>query len=167
MAISLTPSQLKAICPEAPASAALSLNTILVRTGCITHLRAAMLLAQLAATSGRFRQLEEPDGSRRPSAPYFGRGWIQLTGRRAYREAGAALDLDLMANPGLARRYNAEVTAWFWNAHRLHELSDVGDVDGCTRAIAGAGATPERLALGRALYERASGVLAGGHDLAA
>ena len=167
MAVSLTPFQLKAICPEAPASAALSLNAILARTGSITHLRAAMLVAQLAAASDRFRLLEEPDGPRRPSAPFFGRGWILLTGRRGYREAGAALDLDLVRTPDLARTHNTEVTAWFWNAHRLHAFADVGDVDGCTRAIAGAGASPERLALGRALYERACGVLSGPHGLAA
>ena len=167
MAVSLTPSQLKAICPEAPASAVLSLNAILARTGSITHLRAAMLVAQLAATSDRFRLLEEQGGPRRPSAPFFGRAWIQLTGRKAYREAGAALDLDLLRSPDLARRHNTEVTAWFWTAHRLHAFSDVGDIDGCTRAIAGAGASPERLALARALYERACGVLSGGHGLAA
>ncbi|HET9037011.1 MAG TPA: glycoside hydrolase family 19 protein [Myxococcaceae bacterium] len=167
MAVSLTPSQLKAICPEAPASAVLSLNAILARTTSITHLRAAMLVAQLAATSDRFRLLEEKDGPRQPSAPFFGRGWIQLTGRRAYREAGDALDLDLLRTPDLARRHNTEVTAWFWNAHRLHAFSDVGDIDGCTRAIAGAGATPERLAIVHALYERACSVLSGAHGLAA
>jgi len=43
----------------------------------------------------------------------------------------------------------------------------VGDVDGCTRAIAGAAATSERLELGRGLYERACRVLGGCHDLAA
>jgi hypothetical protein len=51
MGIALTPSRLKAICPEAPASAILSLNSILARTGSVTHLRAAMLVAQLAASS--------------------------------------------------------------------------------------------------------------------
>jgi predicted chitinase len=167
VAVALTPSQLKGICPEAPVSAVLALNAILAHTGSVTHLRAAMLIAQLAATSERFRRLEEPDGAHRPSAPFFGRGWIQLTGRRSYREAGTALDLDLLRNPDLARTHNTEVTAWFWNAHRLHAFSDVGDVDGCTRAMAGDGATPDRLALGRALYERACSVLSGCHELAA
>ena len=167
MAIALTPSQLKAICPEAPASAVLSLNSILARTGGVTHLRAAMLVAQLAATSRSFRRLEEEDGPRRPSAPFFGRSWIQLNGRRSYREAASALDLDLVRHPELAASSNTEVTAWFWNAHHLNGFSDVGDVDGCTRAIAGSTASPERLALGREIYERACHVLGGCHELAA
>lgn len=167
MAIALTPSQLKAICPDAPASAVLSLNSILARTAGVTHLRAAMLVAQLAATSRSFRRLEEEDGPRRPPAPFFGRCWIQLSGRRSYREAGTALDLDLVRHPELALTSNTEVSAWFWNAHHLNGFSDVGDVDGCSRAMAGAAATPERLALARALYERACRVLAGGHQVAA
>jgi predicted chitinase len=167
VAIALTPSQLKAIVPEAPASAVLSLNSILARTSSVTHLRAAMLVAQLAATSKSFRRLEEDDGPRRPSAPFFGRSWIQLSGRRSYREAGAALDLDLLHHPELATASNTEVTAWFWNAHHLNGFSDVGDVDGCTRAIAGGTAAPERLTLSRAIYERACHVLGGCHELAA
>jgi predicted chitinase len=167
MAIALTPSQLKAICPGAPASAVLSLNSILDRTGSVTHLRAAMLVAQLAASSSSFRRLEEEDGPHRPSTPFFGRSWVQLSGRRSYREAGSALDLDLVRHPELAATTNTEVSAWFWNAHHLNGFSDIGDVDGCTRAIAGAAAAPERLALSRAFYERACRVLSGCHELAA
>ena len=167
MAISLTPSQLKAICPEAPASAVLPLNGILAETRSVTHLRAAMLVAQLAASSRSFRQLADQEGPLRPSAPYFGRAWIQLTGRRQYREASDALDLDLLRHPELVLAHHSEVTTWFWNAKRLHAFSDVGDVDGCTRAIAGSGATAEHLALSRALYDRACSVLAGAHELAA
>ena len=167
MAIALTPSQLKAIVPEAPASAILSLNSILVRTDGITHLRAAMLVAQLAATSGHFRRLEEEDGPHRPAAPFFGRTWVQLSGRRSYREAGAALDLDLIHHPELAVSSNTEISAWFWNAHHLNAFSDVGDIDGCSRAMSGGEASPERLALAQALYERACSVLSGCHELAA
>ncbi|HMK72032.1 MAG TPA: glycoside hydrolase family 19 protein [Myxococcaceae bacterium] len=166
MAISLTPAQLKAICPEGPASAILTLNSILARTGSVTHLRAAMLVAQLAASSHRFKSLADDDGPRQASAPFFGRGWIRLTGRRNYRDAGAALDLDLLRHPELVVAHNAEVAAWFWNAHRLQALADVADVDGCTDAIT-RDATPERLDQVRVLYERACRVLAGGHELAA
>ena len=167
MPISLTPGQLKTIVPEAPASAALTLNSILARTGAVTHLRAAMLVSQLATFSGGFRLAQGRDGRLRPSAPYFGRGWIHLTGKRAYREAGEALDLDLVRNPDLVLFHNTEVTAWFWNAHHLHRFSDDGDVDGCVRAIAGDGGRPETLARARALYDRACFVLAGVHQLAA
>jgi predicted chitinase len=167
MAIALTPSQLKTICPEAPASAVLTLNAILARTGSVTHLRAAMLVAQLATSSRRFRSLQDDDASRLPSAPFFGRGWIRLNGRRIYREAGDALELDLVRHPELVLANNGEVTAWFWNARNLHLFSDVGDVDGCSRAIAGAEATPQRLALTRGIYERACSVLGGCRELAA
>ncbi|HET6983667.1 MAG TPA: hypothetical protein VFI53_16100 [Myxococcaceae bacterium] len=167
MAMSLTPSQLKTICPDAPASATLPLNVVLGRTGSTTHLRAAMLVAQLAAASQRFRQLEEPEGWSRPTAPYFARGWVRLTGRRQYREAAGALDLDLLGHPELVTVHNAEVTAWMWNARQLHLFSDAGDVEGCTKALTGAAATPERLALTRALYDRARTVLAGSHELIA
>ena len=167
MAIALTPSQLKAICPDAPASAVLSLNSILARTQGITHLRAAMLVAQLGASSKHFRRLEEEDGPHRPSAPFFGRSWVQLSGRRSYKEAGAALDLDLVRHPELAVSSNTEISAWFWNAHHLNAFSDVGDIDGCSRAMSGGEASPERLALAQALYERACSVLSGCHELAA
>jgi predicted chitinase len=166
MALSLTPAQLKAICPEAPASAVLTLNSILARTGSVTHLRAAMLVAQLAAASHLFKSLEEQDGSRRPSAPFFGRGWIRLTGRRSYRDAGTALDLDLIRNPELVVLHNAEVVAWFWNAHHLQAFADIADVDGCTQAIA-QDATRERMDQVRIIYERACRVLASTHELAA
>jgi predicted chitinase len=167
MPLSLTPGQLKAIVPEAPASAVLTLNSILARTSAVTHLRAAMLVSQLATFSGRFRLREEKDGRLKPGAPYFGRGWIHLTGKRAYREAGEALDLELVRNPDLVLLHNTEVTAWFWNTHDLHRFSDDGDVDGCVRAISGDGGRPETLSLAHALYDRACFVLAGVHELAA
>jgi predicted chitinase len=167
MPISLRPSQLKAIVPEAPASAVLTLNSILARTGAVTHLRAAMVVSQLATFSRGFRFPEEKDGRLRPGVPYFGRGWIHLTGRRAYREAGEALDLDLVRNPDLVLLHNTEVTTWFWNARHLHRFSDDGNVDGCVRAISGDGGRPETLSLAHTLYDRACLVLAGAHELAA
>ena len=159
MAVALTPSQLKAICPDAPASAVLPLNLILARTGSVTHLRAAMVIAQLAASSRSFRQLEEPEG--RGPTPYFSRGWIGITGRRQYREVGTGLGMDLLRHPELVTVHNAEATAWVWNAHHLHRHSDTGDVDGCSRALAGWDLGERRLADARELYRRARGVLSG------
>ena len=102
MAIALTPSQLKAICPDAPASAVLSLNSILARTGGSRISGRRWSSRSSPRPRSSFRRLEEEDGPHRPSAPFFGRSWVQLTGRRSYREAGAALELDLVRHPELA-----------------------------------------------------------------
>ena len=167
MAITLSADQLAAICPRAPAGVVVPLNVILARTRSTTERRAAMLVAQLAVRSDSFRRLEEEDAAHRASTAYFGRGWIQLTGFRNYRAAGAALALDLVAHPELVLSHNAEVSAWYWSAHRLHAFSDVADLQGCTRAIDWTAVRPRPLALRQALYERTLRVLAGRRGLAA
>ena len=167
MAITLTADQLSDICPRAPGAALAPLNTILGRTRSVTDRRAAMLIAQLALRSDAFTRLEEDDRTRRSATLYFGRGWIQLRGLRRYRAAGAALALDLVERPELVVPHNAEVTAWYWSAHRLHAFSDAGDVQGCARAIDWTAARPRPLALLREIYERARRVLAGAPGLAA
>ena len=167
MIITLTPAQLRAICPGAPPESVLPLNEILAFTRSVTPQRAAMLVAQLAVRSESFTRLEEENASRRAFTPYFGRGWIQVTGLRNYRAAGAALALDLVKHPELVLLHNAEVTAWFWSAHRLHAFSDVYDVHGCTRAIDWTATRPRQLALRRAVYEQARWVLTGSGQFAA
>lgn len=167
VAITLTADQLSDICPRAPAGALVPLNTILALTRSVTDRRAAMLVAQLAVRSQSFTRLEEENRARRSSTPYYSRGWIQLTGCRSYRAAGAALALDLVEHPELVVAHNAEVTAWYWSAHRLHAFSDAGDVHGCTRAIDWTAARPRQLALLREIYERTRRVLAGSPGLAA
>lgn len=49
-------------------------------------------------------------------AKYHGRGYIQLTGKKNYRAAGAYLNLDLINNPDLANdpKISVRVAAWFW-----------------------------------------------------
>ena len=166
MAITLTPEQLKIICPAAPLHAVVALNEILERTRSITLLRAAMVVAQLAAGSDDFRRMEEEPG-RRSSTPYFARGWIRLAGLRNYRAAGSALALDLLEQPGLVIPHHVEVTAWFWSAHRLHVFSDIADVHGCTRTIDWTATRPQQLALRRAVHERVMRVLAPSGEVAA
>lgn len=117
-----------------------------------TDFRLAMFLSQLAHESGEFRYIEElasgaayegrkdlgnvvaGDGVR-----YKGRGWIQLTGRRNYKEAGHALGLQLEGSPELAAQpvVSARVAVWFWRTHNLNRYADAQDVEGCTKRING------------------------------
>ena len=68
---------------------------------------------------------------------YRGRGYTQLTGEANYRDAGAALDLDLVRNPDLAaERGNAQrIALWFWQ-ERVPE-ADRDDVSRAGYAING------------------------------
>lgn len=49
-------------------------------------------------------------------AKYYGRGYIQLTGKDNYMRAGQALKLDLLKHPELAARPDiaAKVAIWYW-----------------------------------------------------
>lgn len=60
---------------------------------------------------------------------YRGRGIIQLTGRDNYANAGTALDLPLVANPGMvAEPETALRTAvWFWTTNKLNDHADADD----------------------------------------
>ena len=78
---------------------------------------------------------------------FRGRGLIQITGRSNYRDAGVALDLELVGNPDLLRQpeHAATSAAWFWNSRGLNALaddrtddSDLEDFAEITRRINGA-----------------------------
>lgn len=83
---------------------------------------------------GRMGNTQPGDGWR-----YRGRGYIQLTGREAYREVGRIAGLDLENNPDLASdpRHAAAVAAAFWTWKKLNPLCDAGDFVTCTRRING------------------------------
>jgi putative chitinase len=68
---------------------------------------------------------------------YRGRGYIQLTGRDNYRQAGRALGLDLERNPDLASRPDvaAEIAAWYWKQRVRPLVRDFYDVASVTRGI--------------------------------
>ena len=68
---------------------------------------------------------------------YRGRGFTQLTGEENYRAAGAALELDLPANPGLAANLAnaAGIAVWYWQ-ERVPQ-ADRDDVSAATVAING------------------------------
>lgn len=90
---------------------------------------------------------------------YRGRGLIQITGRANYAAAGAALSLDLVAQPELLAQpeHAAMSAAQFWSINGLNQLADAGRFGDITRRING-GMTgqAERIAL----RDRAAEVLA-------
>ena len=70
---------------------------------------------------------------------YIGRGLKQLTGKDNYTRCGAALGVDLVANPDLLLEpmYAARSAGWFWAANGLSAFADAGDIKGMTKKING------------------------------
>lgn len=70
---------------------------------------------------------------------FRGRGLKQLTGKDNYTRCGAALGVDLVANPDLLLEplYAARSAGWFWKSNNLSAFADVGDIKGMTKKING------------------------------
>jgi putative chitinase len=70
---------------------------------------------------------------------YRGRGYIQLTGRDAYRHVGEIAGLDLEKSPDLASSpaHALRVACSFWRWKNLNEICDTGDFVKVTRRING------------------------------
>jgi putative chitinase len=148
------------------------LNAAMAEYGITTPARQAAFLAQVGHESGQLqyvRELASGDayegradlGNNQPGdgRRYRGRGLIQVTGRANYAACGAALGLDLVAQPELLEQpVNACRSAgWFWAAHGLNELADAGDQVRITKRInGGTNGLADRLAL----FEVAQRVLA-------
>lgn len=83
---------------------------------------------------GRMGNTEPGDGYR-----YRGRGYIQLTGRSAYRDVGAIIDMPLEEEPDqvLEIQHALLVACGFWTWKGLNALSDKGGYVAVTRRING------------------------------
>ena len=70
---------------------------------------------------------------------FRGRGLKQLTGKDNYTRCGAALGLDLVANPDLLLEPTAAARSagWFWKTNNLSKFADIGDMEGMTKKING------------------------------
>lgn len=70
---------------------------------------------------------------------FRGRGYIQITGRNAYREVGAIAQLDLESDPVLAAspEHALRVACAFWHWKDLNPFCDLGDYKKVTRLING------------------------------
>lgn len=70
---------------------------------------------------------------------YRGRGLKQLTGKDNYTRCGAALQLDIVANPDLLLEPEGAAlsAAWFWSVNKCGPLADANDFTGLTKKING------------------------------
>jgi putative chitinase len=135
--------------------------------GITTPIRRAAFLAQIGHESGGLKWTRELWGPTAAQSRYEGRedlgntqsgdgskfrgrGFIQITGRNNYTEAGKALHLDLVNHPEILEEPDmcALSAAWWWSAHGCNELADKGDMVGLTKRInGGLNGLADRLAL--------------------
>lgn len=164
--------QLARVCTRAPMARLTRIigpyKVALEPAGATTPLREAMWLAQIAHETDQFHYSHEVWGPTpqqlryEPPSPvatklgnteagdgfrYRGRGWFEITGRRNYARASAALGLPFVEQPELAEdpRYAALLAAWYWRnaedrngvVHDLNTFADRADVAGCTLVVNG------------------------------
>lgn len=89
---------------------------------------------------------------------YRGRGVIQITGKNNYSLCSNALGFDFISNPdAMAQTPWCVLSAgWYWDANRLNDYCDRGDLVGLTKRInGGTFGLDERIAL----YNKAISVL--------
>lgn len=156
---------------QAPAIAQ-NLNVAMAEANITSPQQQAMFIAQLAHESGGFHYMEEIAsgaayegradlGNTQPGdgVRYKGRGYIQVTGRYNYTQAGQALGLDLVNNPELAAQPQnaARIAAWYWTSRDINETANTGDFVQVTRLINGG---TNGLADRQAYYARAQAALA-------
>lgn len=124
--------------------------------------RKRSFLAQIAHESGQLRYTQEIAsgvryegrkdlGNSQPGdgVRFKGRGLIQITGRANYTACMLALDIDCIEHPELLELplEAARSAGWFWKAHGLNELADLGDQVKVTNRInGGTNGLPDRLA---------------------
>ncbi|MCE9523142.1 MAG: peptidoglycan-binding protein, partial [Alphaproteobacteria bacterium] len=83
---------------------------------------------------GRMGNVNTGDGYR-----FRGRGYIQLTGRDAYRDVGKIAGLDLETHPELAAspEHAVKIACAFWTWKKINPACDVGDFTAVTKKING------------------------------
>jgi putative chitinase len=70
-------------------------------------------------------------------AKYKGRGYIQITGKYNYEQAGKALGLDLVNKPELVEKPEvaAKVAVWYWKTRVANKVDSFKDTSAVTKTI--------------------------------
>lgn len=153
------PSAQPAAVQQTPGAAAEGALSRIAQAAGIKGVELAQFLAQCAHETGDFAHLEELGGknylakydpSVNPAkakalgntqagdgAKYKGRGFIQITGKANYANAGQALGIDLVNNPELAARPDvaAKIAVWYWQNRVAPYVQDFSDTRGVTKRI--------------------------------
>lgn len=151
----MTPAQIAAIMPYAKERAmtyAGPLSDAMAEYAIILPKREAAFVAQVAheseellythelASGAAYEMRYDLGNTQAGDGPrYKGRGFIDITGRANYKTCGAALGLDLLAQPELLEEPvpACRSAAWFWKLHGLNELADSDKFGSITHRING------------------------------
>lgn len=151
-----------------PGAALSKLAKHAIRSGINHPIELSQFLAQCAAETGNFKDFVEQGnvhklaktyhragmGSKNPheAAKFIGRGFIQLTGKNNYMDAGD----DLHDDPSYYIKHperisssvdeSARIAVWYWNKYVKPRVRDFRDTATVTRAINGQHAHPETIA---------------------
>jgi putative chitinase len=129
-----------------------NLNNTLKRYEINTPLRICHFLTQIFVESNYFRIIQEPgigfnyegsielsntqpgDGRR-----YIGRGYLQIRGRKQYKEYKKYSDIDILMYPHYVTtpKVAMDVAGWIWNKKDLNFLADQNDLEGITKLLTG------------------------------
>ena len=121
---------------------------------------AAYFLAQIGHESAGLRHTREIGGEKARYAPWYGRGYIQITWWANYEACAAATGLDCVHHPEVLESVDGAIASaiWFYMSHGLHRLAHF---DTISTRINGAGITPASLASRRTWLARVQQVLGG------
>ena len=141
------------------------LSQTAIKAGITNPTELAQFLAQCSAETGNFKHLGEIGRPARlakkyshstgnqgkfDALEYAGRGFIQLTGKSNYIEAGAGVHGDesrYVEHPDLAADPHeaAKIAVWFWNKNVKPRVKNWSDTAAVTRAINGRGAPTKEI----------------------
>ena len=110
-----------------------SLNRAMSDARITTPYRRAAYLATLVNESSFHH-----DAKGRDKRKFTGRGYIQLTGKANYTDAGAYFGIDLRRHPELARSldHSAPISRWYWTVARdINPLADALDMGRVNAAV--------------------------------
>lgn len=149
--LNITLAQLQSIMPLAHHRAEVflaPLNAAMAEFEINTYLRQVAFLAQIAHESGQLLYVKEiasgsayegrkdlGNNEAGDGVKFKGRGLIQITGKANYTAIMLALNVDCLVHPEVLETPDnaCRVSTWWWQAHGLNRLADIGTVDSMTR----------------------------------